>query len=172
MTRAVSLRRPHPALILAAMLASATPAAAAERGSVLARALSCQIADGELAKLMDTLAREDTGMKTPTQSLAAPSGALYRLASPVSALGYSATEIYVSPSRIAMVVSGQPLASVSARLKLEPEPYGPAARPIDDTHKVIAYELHQSPLAGKVLVGCEYGNPDAQTWLAPDMSGF
>jgi hypothetical protein len=155
-----------------ALYASATPAAASERGPLLTRALSCQIGDGAVAKLMDTLAVEDAGMKTAAQSLAAPSGNIYRLARPVGALGYSSMEIYVSPGRIAMVVSGQPLASVSARLKLEREPYGPAERPVDDTHKIIAYELHQSPLAGKVLVGCQYGNPEAQAWLVPDPSGF
>ena len=155
-----------------AVLAGATPAAALERGPLLTRALSCQIGDGAVAKLMDTLAVEDAGMKTAIQSLAAPSGNLYRLANPVSALGYSTTEVYVSPGRIAMVVSGQPLASVSTRLQLEAEPYGPAERQIDSTRKIIAYELHQSPLAGKVLVGCEYGSPDAQAWLAPDKSEF
>ena len=154
------------------LLAGATPAEAFERGPQLTRALSCQIGDGAVAKLMDTLAVEDAGMKTAVQALAAPSGNLYRLANPVSAFGYSTTEIYVSPGRIAMVVSGQPLASVSARLQLEPAPYGPAERQIDGTHKIVAYELHQSPLAGKVLVGCEYDNPDAQAWLAPDKPAF
>ena len=155
-----------------AVVAGATPSTAFERGPLLTRALSCQIGDGAVAKLMSTLAVEDAGMKAPIQSLAAPSGDIYHLANPVSALGYSASEIYVSPGRIAMVVSGQPSASVFARLRLEPEPNGPAERQIDSTHKIIAYELHQSPLAGKILVGCEYGSPDAQAWLAPDKSAF
>jgi hypothetical protein len=155
-----------------ALLAAATPSAAREPESLLTRALSCQIGDGAVAKLMDTLAIEDAGLKSPAQSLAAPSGNLYRLAKPVSALGYSAREVYVSPGRIAMAVAGQTPASVAARLKLEPDAYGPAERAIDGAHKIIAYELHQDALAGKVLVGCEYGDPAAQAWLAPDSGGF
>ena len=164
-----------PTLILAAalaLMANATPSAAGEPETLLARALSCQIDDGAVATLMETLAAEDPGLKTPAQSLAAPSGNLYRLARPVSALGYSAKEIYVSPSRIVMVVAGQKPASVSAQLRLEPVPYSPAERPIDGARKIIAYELHQDALAGKVLVGCEYGDPAAQAWRAPNSGGF
>lgn len=153
-------------------LAVAGPSAAREGETQLARALSCRIDDGAIAKLMDALAVEDAGMKSPAQSLAAPSGNLYRLTAPVSALGYSTNEIYVSPGRILMVVSGQPPASVSARLQLEPVPYSPAEQRIDDAHKIIAYQLNQSPLAGKVLVGCAYGDPAALTWLGQDEMGF
>lgn len=164
----------RPLILLAALmsLAAAGPSAARERETLLSRALSCRIDDGETAKLMDALAVEDAGMKSAAQSLAAPSGNLYRLTAPVSALGYSTNEIYISPGRIVMVVSGQPLASISARLQLEPDPYGPAERRIDDAHKVIAYHLSQSPLAGKVLVGCEYADPAALTWLGQDEAGF
>ena len=160
------------AATLLALLASALPSATFAAEPLLARALSCQVGDAAIATLMDDLAVEDAGLKTPAQSLAAPSGNVYRLAKQVSVLGYSAQEIYVSPGRIAMVVEGQPLASVSARLGLSPEPYGPSQRPIDAARKIIAYELHQPPLAGKVLVGCEYGDPAAQAWLAPDSGGF
>lgn len=155
-----------------ALLATANPSAARAPESLLSRAVSCQIEDGAIAMLMDRLAVEDAGLKTPAQSLAAPSGNLYRLARPVSALGYSANAIYVSPGRIAMVVAGQKPASVIARLNLEPVPYSPAERPIDGARKIIAYELHQDALAGKVLVGCEYSDPAAQAWLAADSGGF
>lgn len=164
-----------PALILAtavALLAGAGPSVAREPESLLTRALSCRIDDGAIATLMDRLAVEDPGLKAPAQSLAAPSGNLYRLARPVSAFGYSTQEIYVSPGRIAMVVAGQSPASVTARLRLEAVPYSPAERTIDGAHKIIAYELHQDALASKVLVGCEYGDPAAQAWLAPDSGGF
>lgn len=153
-------------------LTGTTTATAFERETLLTRALSCKIAEGDVARLMDTLAVEDAGMKAPSQSLAAPSGNVYRLAKPVSALGYSAAEIYISPGRIAMVVSGQTPDSVAARLQLTPDPYGPAERQVDSTHKIIAYELHQDALAGKALVGCEYGDPAALAWLAPDKSEF
>ncbi len=164
----------RPLILLAALtsLAAAGPSAAREQETLLARALSCRIGDGETAKLMDALAVEDAGMKSAAQSLAAPSGNLYRLTAPVSALGYSTNEIYISPGRIVMVVSGQQPASVAARLQLEPDPYGPAERRIDDAHKIIAYQLSQSPLAGKLLVGCEYADPAALAWLGKDEAGF
>lgn len=160
------------ALVTLMMLAAAGPSAARERETLLARALSCQIGDGEIAKLVEGLAAEDVGMKSAAQSLAAPSGNLYRLAAPVGALGYSSSEIYISPGRIVMAVSGQPPASVSARLQLTPVPDGPAERRIDGARKVIAFQLHQSALAGKVLVGCEYADPAALGWFAQDDGGL
>lgn len=111
-------------------------------------------------------------MKAAAQTFAAPSGNLYRLATPVSALGYSADAVHVSPGRIVMVVTGASPAAVAARLRLSTEPYGPAERRIDDGRKIIAYQLHQGPLDGKVLVGCEYADPAALAWLADDMAGF
>jgi hypothetical protein len=162
-------------LILAATLTSlalAAPSVALAGETLLARAVSCKVDDSGVATLMGALAAEDTGLKTPAQAFAAPSGNLYRLAAPVSALGYSTNAIYVSPGRIVMVVSGQDPASVSTRLQLAAEPYGPAERRIDDGRKIIAYQLHQGALDGKVLVGCEYGDPAALAWLADDMTGF
>lgn len=159
-------------LILLAALALAAPAAAREPETLLARALSCQVDDGAVATLMPALAAENAGMKSAAQTFAAPSGALYRLAGPVSALGYFADAIHVSPGRIVMVVSGASPAAVAARLRLAAEPYGPAERRIDDGRKIIAYQLHHGPLDGKVLVGCEYGDPAALAWLADDMAGF
>ncbi|AYV45971.1 hypothetical protein CFHF_00605 [Caulobacter flavus] len=156
-------------LAAALLLVAATPAAAE---TLLTRTVGCKIGDAELPGLLERLAAEDQGMKTAVQHLAAPSGALYRLDRPVDALGHVAREIYLSPGRIALVVAGQDLAAVSARLRLTPDPYGPAERRIDDTRKIVAYALHQAPLAGKVLVGCEYESPVAQAWLAPDDAGF
>ncbi|WP_165191046.1 hypothetical protein [Caulobacter soli] len=121
---------------------------------------------------MGALAAEDVGMKRPAQSFAAPSGNLYRLTAPVRALGYSTDAVFVSPGRIVMVVSGQDPAAVAARLKLASDPYGPAERQVDGAHKIIAHQLHQDGLAGKVLVGCEYGDPAALAWFADDMAGF
>ena len=163
-----------PLVVVAALmsLGLAAPAPAFAGESLLARAVSCKIADSAVATLMDKLAAEDAGLKSPAQAFAAPSGNLYRLKAPVSALGYSAEAIYVSPGRIAMVVSGQVPDSVAAKLQLTPDPYAPAERPIDDAHKIIAYQLHQGGLDGKVLVGCEYGDPAALAWLGADAGGF
>lgn len=163
----------NPTLTLAAaLLALAAPSAALARESLLARALSCRLDDSAVATLMGGLAAEDPGMKSPAQVFAAPSGNLYRLTRPVSALGASADAIYVAPGRIAMVVPGETLAAVTARLHLEPTSYGPAERPVDDGRTLLAYQLHQDGLNGKVLVGCAYGNPAAAAWLGDDMAGF
>ena len=81
-------------------LAAALPSTALAREGLLARAVSCQVDDGDVATLMGALAAEDAGMKSAAQAFAAPSGNLYRLARPVSALGHSADAIYVSPGRI------------------------------------------------------------------------
>lgn len=159
-------------LAVLASLAVAAPAAAREPETLLARALSCRLAKGEVATLMAAAALAHPGMKAPVQSLAAPSGNLYCLATPVSALGYSTSDIYVSPGRILMAVSGQPQAAVSARLGLAPEAYGPDARRLEGGRALIAYQLHQSPLTDKVLVGCAYDDPAALAWLGQDMTGF
>lgn len=158
--------------VTALVAVTTAPSAALARESLLARALSCRIDGGEVATLMDALAAEDAGMKSAAQCFSAPSGNLYRLAAPVSALGYSTDAIYVSPGRIVMVVSGQDPARVAERLKLTPDPLGPAERRIDDAGKIVAYQLHQGELDGKVLVGCEYGDPSALAWLADDAAGF
>jgi hypothetical protein len=159
-------------LVALGSLASAAPAVARAQEGRLVRALSCRLGDGEIATLMAALAIDDVGMKVPIQSFAAPSGNLYRLKAPVSALGYSTNEIYVSPGRMLMVVSGQKQASVSAKLSLTPAPYSPDERRLDGTHALIAYQLHQEPLADKVLIGCAYDDPAAAVWLAPDAAGF
>ena len=161
------------AIAIAALLSlSAAPAAAVAGETLLARAVSCRIDAGAVATLMDKLAAEDAGMKSPAQAFAAPSGNLYRLKAPIAALGYAADAIYVSPGRIAMVVSGQTPDAVAAKLQLTPDAYGPAERAIDDAHKIVAYQLHQGGLDGKVLVGCEYGDPAAVAWMGADAGGF
>jgi len=155
-----------------ASLLSIAPSTARGQETLLARALSCRLAETEIASLMSAAAAAHPGMKAPVQSLAAPSGNLYRLAAPVSALGYSTADIYVSPGRILMAVSGQTQAAVSARLKLTPEPYGPDERRLEGGRALVAYQLHQSPLADKVLVGCAYDDPAALAWLGQDAAGF
>lgn len=151
---------------------TAAPVVAQERHGLLERALSCQIGASEIATLMSKSQADDAGMKRPAQTLAAPSGNLYRLTKPVSALGYSTSEIYVAPGRFAMAISGQALASVSAKLQLAADPYGPAERRIDASRAIIAYQLHQAPLADKVLVGCAYDDPAALGWLGQDNGLF
>jgi len=165
------MRRVFKASLLAA-LALAVPSVGLTRESLLARALSCGIDPVAIPRLLSTLAAEDAGMASAARSFGAPSGNLYRLTAPVGALGYSSDSIYVAPGRIVMVVFGQTPSAVSARLKLESDSHGPAERRIDDARKLIAYELHQEGLSGATLVGCEYADPAAASWLAGNMAGF
>lgn len=153
-------------------LTAAAPPIEAGQESLLARAVSCRIGDSEIATLMEALADEDAGMTSPAQFFAAPSGNLYHLTKPITALSYSTNEIYMSPSRIVMVVGGQSPAAVSARLELEAIAYGPAERQLDGSRKIIAYQLHQKAFAGKVLIGCEYGDQAALAWFAGEGERF
>lgn len=162
---------PTPALAAALSLAAA-PAMAGEAQNLLGRALGCELADAEIATLLGRSAAEDAGMKRPAVALAAPSGNLYRLAKPVGAWGYAASEIYVAPGRIAIAVPGQALPAVVAKLQLTPEPYAPAQRRVSASRAIIAYQLSQVPLADKVLVGCAYAEPAALAWLGQDDALF
>lgn len=160
------------ALMAALTALWARPALAQGAKGQIDRALACQAADGDLSSLMAHLASEDSGMRTPVHALATPSGNLYRLTKPALAFGYASSDIYVAPGRIALAVSGQSFEAVTAKLKLTPDPYGPAERRLDPTHTLIAYQLHQPPLAGKVLIGCAYEDPAALGWLGQDAMGF
>lgn len=159
------------ALAMVAPLGAA-PATAQGAKTLLERAVACDLHERELATLIDAAGAEDAGMKQPAQTLAAPSGNLYRLTKPVGAFGYSASEIYVAPGRVVLAVPKQALDNVIAKLKLTAEPYGPAERRIDTSRSIIAYRLSQAPLADKTLVGCAYADPAALTWLGQDDRPF
>lgn len=154
--------------LAAALSPAAAPAVAEEAGSLLERAIACELGEAEIATLLERSAAADPGMRKPAQALAAPSGDLYRLTRPIGALGYTASEVFVAPGRIAIAVPGEALEKVAARLRLTPEPFGPAQRGVDDGRTLIAYQLSQAPLAGKVLVGCQYADPAALAWAGRD----
>lgn len=151
---------------------SAAFSATAARPTILERAVTCGIDESEIAGLMDALAAEHAGMGTPVQRFAVPSGNLYHLIKPMGAMGYSTRDIYVAPTRIAMVASGPTLQGVAAQLRLAPVPYGPFERRIDGTRKIVAYQLHQGSLSGKVLIGCEYDDAGARSWLGANDTAF
>jgi hypothetical protein len=155
--------------------AAATPVVPSQRHSqptnsrrasrLLSRALSCQLGDADLGTLMSALAAERPELRTPRAQLSAPSGTLYVLATPVSALGFSSSLILVQPMRILMAVQGMTVPRVAGRLLLEPVPFSPSSRSVRPNVSVIAFDLHHAQLAGRVLVGCEYALPGAAGWL-------
>lgn len=140
-------------------------AASAQAGSdeLLERALRCELKDGELAPLMQTLASKDKGFAKATASGGAPSYDLYRIAAPASAHGYSSAEVLVMPATIALVVDGKPLAGAVKALKLQGDEYSPATRTVRAGASILAFQL--SRLEGKLLVGCRYDNPATAAWV-------
>jgi hypothetical protein len=133
--------------------------------SLLSRALSCEINDAEVPTLLKDIRSETTGMKVPEAYLAAPSGDLYHLNEPVSVFGLSSTAILVMSARILMAVPQTTLSHITKNLQLETIPFSPSSRSVRPSVSIIAFELHQKELEGKVLVGCEYALPSAAEWI-------
>ncbi len=146
------------------VVAATTQAEAA--ALLIERALTCRLEPREIAGLMQALPAQIAEMAKPAQQFGAPTGNLYRLAKPVSAFGYASKDVYVTPTRIMLVVSNVKPEAVVKKLKLEPAKLSPASRQVNTTASVVSYELHQEGLVGKVLVGCEYDDQGAATWGA------
>ena len=51
------------------------------------------------------------------------------------------------------------------KLKLEEAPYSPAGRLVRPTVSVVAFQLSHKILENKLLVGCEYANAAAGSWV-------
>ena len=149
-------------LSLTCMYASAT------NSPLLERALSCQLDDKELKTLMGELAVAHPAMKKPAFQYALPALDVYQLAAPVTALGYSAPVIVVFPSTIVLAVKCAAVSEAIGKLKLREEAYSHANRVVRPTVRLIAYQLAGSEMKGHLLVGCEYGHPDALTWMPKD----
>lgn len=76
--------------------------------------------------------------------------------------------IVVMPGKIMLAVSGATVSQATSSLKLEASSYSPANRSVRPTVSVVAFQLSAKQVEGKLLVGCEYANPAAATWIAPD----
>ncbi len=146
------------------MLGCLAKGAVAAPPSLLESALSCKLQQGEISKFMTKIAFIEPGMAMPARSFGAPAGSLYALGAPVTVWGFNSNEIYVTPTRIMLVVSGTALKAVAKKLKLAAVPLSPSSRQITATTQVVSYELHQEGLSGKVLVGCQYDDPAAAAW--------
>ncbi len=51
------------------------------------------------------------------------------------------------------------------KLKLEEAPYSPARRSVRPTVSIVAFQLSHKTLQNKLLVGCEYANAAAGSWV-------
>ncbi|AVR98537.1 hypothetical protein [Pseudoduganella armeniaca] len=132
---------------------------------LLERALSCQLKDNQLASLMHDLAAQQPAFAKPTSQYGAPSADVYQLSEPVTALGYTAAEVVITPARILLAVPGKAVSDAAGRLKLKEEAYSPASRVIRPTVRIVAFNLSHEKLQGKLLVGCEYASSGAARWV-------
>ncbi|MFP5391021.1 MAG: hypothetical protein ACLGI6_05675 [Gammaproteobacteria bacterium] len=150
--------------LIASFLVFCSASACAAESQLLENALSCKLKDSELASLMRELAVQQPAFAKPAKQYGAPSADVYQLPKPVSALGYSSSEIVITPARILLAVPGEPMARAIGKLKLKEEAFSPASRPVRPTVSVVAFQLSHQGLQEKLLVGCEYANPDAAQW--------
>jgi len=151
--------------IVAAVLAFSCVNAFSAESPLLENALSCKLKDNEMSSLMRELASRQPDFAKPAAQFGAPSADVYRLQKPVTAFGYSASEVVVTPGRILLAVPGEPVARAIGKLKLTAEEYAPASRVVRPTVSVVAFQLSHQPLQNKLLVGCEYANADAAAWV-------
>jgi hypothetical protein len=158
--------------MIALVLSIGCSGAFAAPATLLERALECKLADKDLASLMRELGAADGAMKKPATQIGAPTVDLYQLAAPVTAFGHSASTVAVMPGRILLAIDGATMDAASAKLKLKEESYGPSSREVRPTVSVVAFQLSAKPLAGKLLLGCQYGNPATATWVKADSFGF
>lgn len=152
-------------ILLAPLLLLCTASAFASGATLLENALSCKLKDVEVESLMRNLAASQPAFAKPAKQVMAPSADIYRMAQPVTALGYSSTEVVVTPGRILLAVPGTPLKQAIGKLNLTEEPYSPAKREIRPTVSVVAFQMSSDGLEGKLLVGCEYANAAAARWV-------
>ena len=151
--------------VTAVLLAVCSAGAFAAESQLLENALSCKLKDSELPALMRQLASQQPAFAKPSQQYGAPSADVYRLAKPVSVLGYSSAEVVVTPGRILLAVPGEPIGKAIGKLKLQEEAYSPARREVRPTVNVVAFQLSHKTLENKLLVGCEYQHGEAARWV-------
>ena len=98
--------------IVAAVLVFSCANTFAADTPLLENALSCKLKDSETASLMRELAARQPGLANPAAQFGAPSADVYQLQKPVTALGYTSSEVVVTPGRILLAVPGKPVAKV------------------------------------------------------------
>ncbi|MFT3930577.1 MAG: hypothetical protein QM709_09825 [Spongiibacteraceae bacterium] len=133
--------------------------------TLLERALNCELQDSELKNLIQTIAVQQPELENPTAELATPSINLYELKTPITAFGYTSTTVAVTPARIMLAIPAINTKDVVKKLKLTEDEYSPASRIVRPTVSVVSFKLSHASLQGKTLVGCEYANPAAATWI-------
>lgn len=150
---------------LTSLLLFCSASALAAGSPLLENALSCKLKDSEIPSLIRHLAVQQPAFAKPSKQYGAPSADVYQLREPVTALGYSSSEVVITPGRILLAVPGKSVGQAVATLKLKEEAYSPASREVRPSVSIVALQLSNDALAGKLLVGCEYANADAAAWI-------
>ena len=118
----------------ALILLVCTPVRAEPADALLARALTCDLRNDELASLTEALEQADPGFKAPAHRYALPTYNLYRTSHPITAYGHSSDEIVMQPGRVVMLIPLKERAAVEQTLRLEnPSEYLPSSRDVGES---------------------------------------
>lgn len=134
-------------------------------GTLLERALTCELPDEAVGSLLVTLGAEHTGFEKPLARYSLPTTDIYELEEPVTAHGYTSRQVAVSPGRILLVVPIDSVATVARKLNLKEIPFSGARRPVRPSVTIVALQLSHKIIAGNILVGCEYAVRSAAEWF-------
>ena len=147
------------------MLFAAISAACQARAedSLLVHALTCELSSGEVKNLPANLKASVPGFAAPEKEFVLPSMDFYSLEKPISAFGYTSSEVLVQPGRILLAISGTNLDAVikSQELTAADMDILPALKQVGPNMAIVAFRSGQEDLASKVLLGCEYQMPEA-----------
>ncbi|WP_245487094.1 hypothetical protein [Rhizobium leguminosarum] len=148
-------------IMLIVAIAAACQARAED--SLLVHALTCELPSGEVKNLPADLEASVPGFAAPKKEFALPSMNLYSLEKPISAFGYTSSEVLIQPGRILLAISGTNLDAVikSQELTVADIDILPALKQVGLNTAIIAFRSGQEDLASKVLLGCEYRMPEA-----------
>lgn len=141
----------------------------------LERALACALKPAELPALMKNLRAQDGGFRKPVAKLGMPTMDVFKLDAPVTAHGFTADEVVVAPTRIAMVLRGKTSMELGRSLTLQkaipdapgeaPNPYTPWERMVQPRYaSLVAYQSSHHRLQDAALLGCQYAHNGAALW--------
>ena len=168
-------RSPMSAATSAAMLAVSLLVTGQAGAGTLERALACQLTPAELPALMANLRAQDSGFKKPVAQLGMPTMDVFKLDATVTAHGWTADEVVVAPTRIALVLRGTTSAELGGAMQLRRDltglptvdatPYVPWVRTVQPRYtSLIAYQSSHHRLQGAALLGCQYAHQGAGLW--------
>ena len=159
-----------PALSVLA-LTGAQAAHAGDAAPLLARALSCRLADAELASLPAKLAAADpASFAKPVERHGAPTFDVFTLAKPIAAFGRTTGGVVLQPGRVLALLPLAAKAEVEDRYGLKPPgvAYSPDEKAVGEGRRLVAYTLQGTRYETQLFVGCQYERQGASAWGVGD----